>query len=73
MLLDPGAAVREVLVERLVLHPVPPDAHAEAQPAAREQVELSRLLGDEHGLALRQDQDAGDQLERGGDGSEEAE
>ena len=50
-----------------------PTPDAEAQPAAGEQVELGRLLGHEHRLALRQDQDAGDQLEALGDRAEEAE
>ena len=35
-----------------------PDPHAEAHPPAREQIGVGGLLGDEHGLALRQDQDA---------------
>ena len=52
-----------VLAERLVLDRVPADADAEAEPAAGEQVDLGRLLGDERGLALRQDDDPGDELE----------
>ncbi len=63
LLLDSGAAVREFLVECLVLHPVSSDSHAEAKASAREQIELGALLRHEHGLALRQDQDAGDQLD----------
>src|SRR5262245_38316538 len=73
LLLDPHAPVGELLVERLVLHPVAADTHAEAQPAPGEQVELGRLLGDEDGLTLRQDQDAGHQFEPVGHRTEVAE
>ena len=40
-----------------------PDAEAEA--SAGQHVDLGGLLGDERGLALGQDDDAGDQLEAG--------
>ena len=53
----------EVLAQGLVLDVVPADAHAEAQAAAREHVDRRRLLGDQRGLALGQDEDAGDELE----------
>ena len=52
------------LPERLVLDRVPAEPDAEPEPAAGEQVDLGGLLGHERGLALRQDDDAGDQLER---------
>src|SRR5262249_32215540 len=62
LLLDPLAAILEVLAERLELDGVPADADAQAEPSAREHVHGGRLLGDERGLALRQDHDAGHQL-----------
>ena len=64
LLLDAAAAVVEVLAERLELDGVPADADAEPQAAAGEHVDLRRLLGDERGLALRQDDDAGRELDR---------
>ena len=57
-------AVGEVGTERFVLHRVPSEADAEPEPAEREQVDLGGLLRDERGLALREDDDAGHQLER---------
>ncbi len=58
-------------VERLVLDMVPADADAESQPAAAQDVDLGRLLGDHAGLALRQDQHAAAQLDLLGDGGDE--
>ena len=55
LLLDAAAAVFEVLVEYLVLHPVAADTDSEAQSPAAQQVELGGLLGDQEGLALGQD------------------
>jgi hypothetical protein len=57
LLFRAAAAVVKILVETGELHLVPPDADAETEPAAREDVETGGLLGDEHGLALCQDQD----------------
>ena len=65
LFLDPLAAVRELLVERLVLHPVASDADAETQPPAAEHVERRGLLGDQHRLALRQQQHRRHQAETG--------
>ena len=75
LLLTPDAAVGEVLAERLVLDGVPPDADAEAEPAFGEEVDLRRLLGDQGGLALREDDDPGHDLElrEGGDEAEQHE
>ena len=42
-----------------------PIADAEAEVALGEQVDLGRLLGDQGGLALREDDDAGDELDLG--------
>ena len=65
LLLEPSPAVREVLAQRLVLHRVPADPHAEPEPTRGEHVDFRGLLRDERGLALRQDDDPGDELRRG--------
>ena len=65
LLLDAAAAVGEGLAETVVLHVVPADADPETQLSAAEDVDLRRLLGDQCGLALREDQHAGEQLELG--------
>ena len=64
LLVHPPPAVGERLAERLVLDGVPADADAEPEAAVGQQVDLGGLLGDERGLALGQDDDPGDQLER---------
>jgi hypothetical protein len=53
----------KILVEAGEFDLVPADPDAEPKPAARQYVETGRLLGDEHGLALRQDQHAGRKAE----------
>jgi len=58
------APVVEVLAERLVLDRVPSGPDPQAQPAAREYIDLGCLLGHERRLTLRQDQHCGDQLDR---------
>jgi hypothetical protein len=63
LLFLPPAARVKVHAERDVLRLVPADSHAEPQAPAREHIHLRRLLGDQHGLPLRQDDDASDQLE----------
>ena len=64
LLLHAHAAVGEVLAERFVLDRVPAEPDAQAEVALREQVDLDGLLGDERGLPLRQDDDAGHELDR---------
>ncbi len=59
-----GPALSERYAEGVVLDLVPADADAEPQAAAGEDVDLGGLLGDEGGLALREHEDAGDELER---------
>src|SRR5207249_2284642 len=54
---------REVLIQALELEGIPADAEAEAQAAAREVVDLGRLLREEGGLALGHDDDFGRELE----------
>src|SRR5262249_2348353 len=56
LLLGAAAAIVKVLVEPGELDLVPADADAEPEPAAAQRIETDRLLGDEHSLALRQDQ-----------------
>ncbi len=60
-----GGRGSEVLAQGLVLDPVPADAEAEPEPARGQQVDLGGLLGQQGGLALGRDDDAGDQLQRG--------
>jgi hypothetical protein len=47
----------------VVLDRVVADADTEAQPAARQQVDVGRLPGDQDRLALWQDQDPGDEFD----------
>jgi hypothetical protein len=72
ILFPPG---REVLAQGLVLDGVPPDAHAQAERATGQQVDLGGLLGHQHGRSLGEDGDAGDQFERraGGEVAEQHE
>src|SRR5437588_6412307 len=63
LLLTALATIPEVLVQRLVFDRIPPDANAETEASPAQDVDLRRLLGDQDGLALRQDQDAGDKLQ----------
>ena len=73
LLLHPATARRKVLPEGVVLDSIPPDADAEPQPALRQNVDLSRLLRNQRGLALRQDQNAGDELHRRSDAGQKTE
>src|SRR5713226_650970 len=73
LLLDTAPTRPELFAERVVLDVVPADADAEAQAASAQDVDLGGLLGHERGLALRQDEDAGDELELGGDRRQESE
>src|SRR4051812_40150452 len=63
----PGA---EVLAEGLVFDGAPADADPEAQAAAGEQIDIGGLPCHERGLALREDQDPGGELEAFGDGGQ---
>ena len=72
---SPGP-VSEGLSEHFEFHGVPPDADAQAQPAAGQEIDFRRLLGDQRRLALRQDQDGGgklDPLRRAGQETEQGE
>ena len=70
---DAPAPGVEVLVQRLVLDVVPADAHTQTQAPAGEDVHRGGLLGHQRGLALREDDDAGYQLQPPGAGPEVAE
>ena len=63
LLFGAAAPVGEVLVQRLVLHAVPAYADAETEAAFGEDVDLGGLLGDEGGLTLWEDEDAGYELD----------
>src|SRR5437868_7852303 len=73
LFLGPLAPVVEILVEAHELELVPADADAEPETAATEHVETGSLLGDQHRLALRQDQDLGRELDLPGAGRNKAE
>src|SRR5713226_5995691 len=59
---DPSSRV-EIHAQRLVLYRIPAYPHAEAYLAACENVHLRRLLGDERGLPLREDDDSRNQFQ----------
>ena len=63
LLLGAPAAVGELLAERLVLDGVPAQPDTEPEPPAGEQIDLGGLLGHQHRLSLRQDDDAGDEFQ----------
>lgn len=70
---DARGAVLEVFAEGFELDGVPADADAKAETAAAEEVQGGGLLGDEGGLALGEDDDAGAEANLVGDGGEVAE
>ena len=72
LLVEAAPSLVEALSQRLVLDGVPADAHAEPEAALGEQIHLRRLLGGQRRLALREDDDPGDELQRR-DGREVAE
>ena len=61
LFLGPLAPVAEILAKGFVFDCVPTYSDAEAKLPLGEQVDLGRLLGDQHGLPLRDDDDAGDE------------
>jgi hypothetical protein len=63
LLVQARAAGMEILSEGFVFDIVPSGSDAEPEALARQQVEVGGLLGQQHGLALGQDQDAGDELD----------
>src|SRR5713226_9502995 len=59
---DPSSRV-EIHAQRLVLYRIPAYSYAKANLAACENVHLRRLLGDERGLPLREDDDSRNQFQ----------
>src|SRR5437867_5195007 len=63
LLLDAPASIRDALTTCLVLHPIPADADAENDAAAREDVDLCGLFRHQRRLPLRQDDHRGRELQ----------
>ena len=53
----------EIGAKRLIFDIVPAHPDAEAEPAAGKEIQRRRLLGDQHRLALRRNQNAGDKFD----------
>ena len=70
LFLTPSPTVMEILSQGLVLDGIPADADPQAQAPAAEHIDFGSLLGHQSGLALRQDQDRGYQLQLLGKASE---
>lgn len=64
------APIVKVFVQGGVLHFVPAQADAEAQASVGKHIQRGGLFGDEGGLALGEDDDAGDKFQPGGGGGE---
>ncbi len=60
----------EVLAHRVILDVIPTHGHTEAQPAAREKVDIGGLAGHERRLTLRKYQDSGGERDPFGDGGQ---
>ena len=73
LLLRAAAAVAEILVEADELDRVPADPDAKTEASAAQHVERGSLLGDEHRLALGEDQHLGRELDVPGTAGEKAE
>jgi hypothetical protein len=73
LLVEAAPAALEGHAEGLVLGRVVAGGDPQPQPPARHEVDIGCLPGDEHGLALREDQDPGHQLDLPGRRGEEGE
>src|SRR3984893_9144436 len=73
LLFDAAPARLKRLAERVVLDVVPANPNAKAQAASTQDVDLRGLLGHEDRLTLRQDENAGDELEPRADCRKESE
>jgi hypothetical protein len=62
LLADSPTSIVEVLSERVVFDRVPTESDSEAKMTISQKVDLGRLLGDECGLTLGEDDDAGHEL-----------
>jgi hypothetical protein len=67
------AAIMKILIQTHKLNLVPANADTEAESAPAENIEAGRLLSDQDGLTLRQNQDAGGQTDFAGAPSQKAE
>jgi len=63
LLLDHAPTGVEVPTQRFVLHRVPANPYPQAQLATAQHIHFRRLLGDEHRLPQRKDDDPGDQFQ----------
>ena len=70
LFLLPRPTGMEVLSQRLVFDVVPADPHTEAQSAAREKIDIGCLASDKCSGALRQDENAGGEVDPLGDAGE---
>src|SRR5262245_47105542 len=73
LLFGPTSAHLKFLAEHVVLDVIPANPNAKTQTSATQHIDLRSLLGDQGGLALRQNEDARHQSKPRGDGSEKAE
>src|SRR4029453_17281765 len=69
VLVGTGASAFPRDPEGVELLPQPAHTHAELHAPAGEHVERRELLGEDDGIALRKDEDAGGETERGGRGA----
>src|SRR4029450_12964731 len=63
LLLTPSPTVMEILAQGLVLDRIPANANPQPQSTTAEHIDLCGLLGNQGGLALRQDEDGSHQLQ----------
>ena len=72
LLFRAAPAIVKILVQAFVFDLIPADADAEPEAAVAQPIEPGRLLGDQHGLALRHDHDAGCEAKLRGTAGKEA-
>src|SRR4030095_9123754 len=70
---SPASTRLKFLAERVVLDVIPANPDAKTQTSPTQHVDLCSALGDQGGLALRQDENTRHQSESRGDGSEKSE
>ena len=62
------AAGIKVLVQRFIFRALPANPYPQTYAPARQRIQRTNLLGDQRGLALRQHQHTGSQINAGGNG-----